>query len=74
MVAARLRYAITVAEPTGPWQQVGVLEFGAQLGAPQSESLRFNAANAGGGIEPVGVLQALRRVTYAGSQAARPTP
>lgn len=74
MVVARLRDAITVAEPTGPWQRVGVLELGAPLGAAESESLRFNAASAGGGIEPVGVLEALRRVTYAGSQAARPTP
>jgi hypothetical protein len=69
VASGRLRYALDLAEVTGPWQQVGVLTLGEPLAPVGGERLRFNPANSGGGIEPVGVLQGLRRLAYRGSQA-----
>ena len=74
LASARLRFALDVAEVTGPWQRFATLEIGAELPPRRSEGLRFNPANTGGGIQPVGVLQTLRRLAYRGSQAGRPTP
>ncbi|CAA9216843.1 MAG: hypothetical protein AVDCRST_MAG50-277 [uncultured Acidimicrobiales bacterium] len=71
--SGRLRFVIEAAEATGPWAEIGVLEVGAPLSSSDAESLRFNPANAGGGVEPVGALQAVRRLAYRGSQATRPT-
>lgn len=68
-------FAIELAGvPTGDWSHVATLRLGERLPAKESEALRFNPANAGGGLEPVGVLQTLRRLAYAGSQAGRPVP
>lgn len=72
--SGRLRFAIDVADVTRPWTEVGVLTMTAMLPDDEAESLRFNPANTGGGIEPTGVLQAVRRLAYRGSQAARPSP
>jgi hypothetical protein len=69
VASGRLRYALDVADVTGPWRQVGVLTLGEPLAPVGDERLRFNTANSGGGIEPVGVLQGLRRLAYRGSQA-----
>ena len=69
VASGRLRFALEVAEVTGPWQQVGVLTLGEPLDPVGDERLRFNPANSGGGIEPAGVLQGLRRLAYLGSQA-----
>ena len=66
------RFALEVAPPLGNWDEVGVLELGARWAIEEADALRFNPLFTGGGIEPVGVLQTLRRRAYAGSQAARP--
>jgi hypothetical protein len=66
------RFALEVAPPLGGWAEVGFVEMGAPWDQERSDALRFNPFFTGGGIEPVGVLQTLRRRAYAGSQAARP--
>ena len=66
------RFALEVAPPLGSWAEVGIIELGAPWDEEASDALRFNPMATGGGIEPVGVLQTLRRRAYAGSQAARP--
>jgi hypothetical protein len=68
----RLRFALEVAEPTGAWEEVGVIDIGDALGSDEADALHFNPANTGGGIEPIGLLQTLRRRAYAGSQRGRP--
>lgn len=73
LAAGRLRFDLEVAPTTGAWSPVGVLEVGRRLGELEAESLRFNPFTTGGGIEPSGLLQTLRRRTYAASQATRPT-
>jgi hypothetical protein len=66
------RFALEVAPPLGRWAEVGLVELGRPWDDAASDALRFNPFFTGGGIEPVGVLQTLRRRAYAGSQAARP--
>jgi hypothetical protein len=69
-----LQYALDLAEPMGDWTEAALLEIGTELSDDEAEGLRFNPANAGGGFEPVGVLQTIRRRAYEGSQSGRPTP
>lgn len=71
--ATALRFALELAELRGPWEPIGVVELGAALAESDGRALRFDPANTGGGIEPVGVVQAVRRLAYRSSQAARPT-
>jgi hypothetical protein len=68
-----VQLVIEVASIRGPWREVGVVRLGEQMADTQAESLRFDPSNAGGGIQPVGVLQAVRRLSYRASQATRPT-
>jgi hypothetical protein len=72
VASGRLRFALEMAPVTGSWEILGTIELGARLTDAEAESLRFSAANAGGGVEPAGVLQATRRLAYRASQAARP--
>lgn len=68
-------FALEVADVGGgSWSHVGTLRLGERLPREESERLRFNVANAGGGVEPVGVVQSVRRLAYRGSQAGRPIP
>ncbi len=66
------RFALEVATPLGDWAEVGVLELRQQWSQEASDALGFNPFFSGGGIEPAGTLQTLRRRAYAASQAARP--
>ncbi|MCI3949098.1 MAG: hypothetical protein K0R11_1032 [Acidimicrobiales bacterium] len=66
------RFSLEVAPPLGDWQEVALLELGRPWDDAASDALRFNPFFTGGGIEPAGALQTLRRRAYAGSQAARP--
>jgi hypothetical protein len=66
------RFSLEVAPPLGSWEEVAVLELGRPWDDAASDALRFNPFFTGGGIEPAGALQTLRRRAYAGSQAARP--
>ena len=67
------RFALELAGVRGEWDPIGVLELGARLSDQESAALRFDPSHSGGGIVPVGVVQAARRLSYRSSQAARPT-
>ena len=71
LAAARLRFVLEIADPTGEWEPVGTVEFGRRLSENEADALQFNVFNAVDGIEPVGFLNTLRRKAYAGSQRAR---
>ncbi|HSP28939.1 MAG TPA: hypothetical protein VLN74_10365 [Ilumatobacteraceae bacterium] len=66
-----VRFTIDIATLRGAWEQVARLDIGRQLPGQTADALRFNPANTGGGFRPVGVLQAVRRLSYAASQAGR---
>lgn len=68
-----VRFALELAEPSGDWEPVGVIELGTPLDDAEGDALRYDPANTGGGIRPVGVIQTVRRLAYRASQAARPT-
>ncbi len=68
-----IRFALELAEPSGDWEAIGVIELGAPWSQQDGDALRFDPANTGGGIEPVGLVQTVRRLAYRASQAARPT-
>ena len=68
-----LRFALELAEPSGDWEPIGVIELGDAWSDDDSDALRFDPANTGGGIAPVGLVQTVRRLAYRASQAARPT-
>jgi hypothetical protein len=53
-------------------EPVAWVSLGERLPDDEAERLRFNPFTTGGGIEPVGVLNALRRRAYQASQDARP--
>jgi hypothetical protein len=68
-----VRFRLLVAEPTGPWTTVGVVEIGPRVPDARGESVRYTPFHRAGGLEPVGAVNALRRRAYADSQAARPS-
>jgi hypothetical protein len=68
-----VEFVLEVAGPRTEWRPFARLTLGAALSQVESEGLRYNPANTGGGIEPVGVLQGLRRMSYIASQSARAT-
>jgi hypothetical protein len=67
-----VRFSVEIADPTGPWEPVAEIELGEQLPDDTADALRFNPSNTDGAITPIGVFQALRRLSYRASQAARP--
>lgn len=71
---AAVRFVLEVAETSGGWDEVGTLTIARVLTEDENEALRFNPANTGGGIAPIGVLQTVRRRAYLGSQRGRPAP
>ena len=69
-VSLTLRYASRF----GSWRTFADVRIGEALSDAESDALGFNVdENTGGGIEPAGFFQALRRHAYAASQAARPS-
>ena len=72
--AGDVRFALDVAEARGAWDEIGTVRLAAPLPADEAEALRFNPANTGGRVRPVGVLQTVRRRAYEGSQEGRPAP
>ena len=64
-------FEVVVAEPFGPWLPVGRLLLGRRLADDVAEGLRYSPWHAGGGLEPLGLLNRLRRSAYRSSQAAR---
>ncbi|MDD7968404.1 hypothetical protein [Actinomycetospora lemnae] len=69
----RVRFTLLAAHTTGPWSAVGEIELGTALPDERGERRRHTPFHDAGGIEPVGVVNALRRRAYADSQAARPS-
>lgn len=76
VAAGNLRYRLELADaPFGMWKGVATIRLGAPMAEAEAESLRFNPVeHTGGGIEPIGFFQTLRRLAYRGSQATRPHP
>ena len=68
-----LQYELMLAAPLGRFERVARLELGARLPAAESERLRFNPWNTGGGIKPIGPFQGVRLPAYEGSQSGRRT-
>ncbi len=66
-----VRFTFDIATLRGPWEAFARVDIGRQLSGRTADALRFNPANTGGGIRPIGVLQAVRRLSYAASQAGR---
>ena len=73
-VAGDVRFSLDAAPLRGDWAPVATLAVGAELPVAEAEGLRFNPANTGGSIEPVGVIQTIRRLAYEGSQRGRSAP
>jgi hypothetical protein len=59
----RLRFDLAVAPVMGRFARVGELRIGAPLPASY-DALRFEPWKGGGGLEPVGVLNGVRRYAY----------
>lgn len=63
---------LSTATVLSPWTVVGSVALGEGLDDESSDALRFSPWHTGGGLEPIGLVNRLRRGAYAGSQAARP--
>lgn len=68
-----LRFALELAGASGDWEPIGVIDVDAPLSEDDGDALRFDPGHTGGGIEPVGVVQTVRRLAYRASQTGRPT-
>ncbi|MDQ2629404.1 MAG: hypothetical protein M3Y75_00315 [Actinomycetota bacterium] len=66
-----LEFEVLVAELTGDWRPVARLALGDRLPPEQTERLRLDPTNTGGGLELVGLLNKLRGPAYAASQEGR---
>jgi hypothetical protein len=65
----RLRFLLAVAAPMGRFTPVAELNVGPPLPSP-ADALRFLPLNGGGGLEPLGLLNEMRRYAYPMSQWA----
>jgi hypothetical protein len=65
----RMRFHLAIAAPMGRFQAVAELHVGEPLAA-ETDALRFSPLNAGPGLEPVGLLNDMRRYAYPMSQWA----
>jgi hypothetical protein len=65
----RLRFQLAVAAPMARFNPVAELHVGAPLPSA-ADALRFFPLNVGGGLEPLGVLNEMRRYAYPMSQWA----
>jgi hypothetical protein len=68
-----LSYDLGLAAPLGRFSPVARVEVGDRLPDDESERLRFNVWNSGGGIRPAGPFQGVRLPAYEGSQRGRRT-
>lgn len=69
--AAGLRIALRGCVPGGPDVPLAELALAQPRSAEVCERLRFDMWNAGGDVQPVGILDAARRVVYPASQLGR---
>jgi hypothetical protein len=65
----RMRFHLAVATPMGRFRPVAELHIGPPL-PPSADALRFSPLNAGGGLQPIGMLNEMRRYAYPMSQWA----
>jgi hypothetical protein len=63
-VPVPVSFALLVATPHGPWEQIGTMRATAELPAPEGRRVRFSPANTGGGLELAGPMQEWRRQAY----------
>lgn len=68
---AELEFELAIALLRGAPRSVARLRLGRRLPAAFTERLGFDPHNSGGGLEPVGSLNRLRRPSYRASQAGR---
>jgi hypothetical protein len=66
-----LRYQLALAPLARRWTGIGELIVGDRIPDSQTERLKFDPWNTGGGIRPVGPLMGLRRPAYRGSRKGR---
>jgi hypothetical protein len=64
------RFVLATADRS--WRSVGTIDLGERLADDQAQRLRYNPWHTGGGLEPTGLLNRLRRTAYLGSQRGRP--
>ncbi|HYD10057.1 MAG TPA: hypothetical protein VEA78_08135 [Acidimicrobiales bacterium] len=64
-------FVLQTATRRSPWTVAGAVTMGEPLEDDAADALRFSPWHTGGGIEPIGVLNRLRRGAYEGSQRAR---
>jgi hypothetical protein len=69
--SGELKYDLVMAPEFGSWRRIGQLRIYEPLDDDEADALRFNPWNTGPAITPLGVLQALRRYAYTGSQSQR---
>lgn len=67
-----LRLDLLTATLTGAWRPLGSVDVHRRLPQQDSDALRFNPWNTGGGMAPVGPFQRMRRAAYPASQSASP--
>ena len=67
-----LAFDLRVATPASAWRPVARLEVGRRLADDEEEALAFNSSNAGGGIEPVGLVNRVRDAAYEAAARNRP--
>lgn len=68
-----IRLRLRVAQPLRAWRDVGeVVLRGAPLGEAESRALAFTTERDGGGIRPLGVINAARGGAYDAAARARP--
>jgi hypothetical protein len=66
--AGQLEVRILAAPARGAWCEFGSIRLDRVVDEVDARRLRFNPWNSGGGIRPLGVLNALRDPAYRGSQ------
>jgi hypothetical protein len=64
----RLRFALAIAPLLGRFRRIGELQIGREPLPPEANAIMFNPWNTGGGLEPVGFLNRLRRDAYPAAQ------
>jgi hypothetical protein len=69
--SGELTFALAAVRPSGTSVPVGRLTGGPRLSGSDAEALRYNPFNAAHDLQPAGAINALRRRSYAASQAAR---
>jgi hypothetical protein len=66
-----MEFALEVAGLSGGWRPLATLSLGKRLPPGETERLRFDPTNTGGGLELVGLLNRLRGPAYTASQEGR---